>query len=216
MGRARLKTEKATTRRRAPRFELCGGMLCLDFVNTLDDRPSGQPKELLESYVDLARFGEDTGILKPVDVDRLFERSQAAPEAAQQVLRAAINLREAMNEVFVAIINKRAVPPMALATINGYAQESARHSQLVQNKGRFEWRFEESSAFESVLWPLARSAADLLASAYLPFVRSCSSKTCQWLFLDTSKNHRRRWCDMKLCGNRAKARKFYARQRNAG
>jgi predicted RNA-binding Zn ribbon-like protein len=65
------------------------------------------------------------------------------------------------------------------------------------------------------LWPTVRSAAELLASNNLPFVRACSSKTCQWFFLDTSKNHLRRWCSMKLCGNRAKVRKFYARQREA-
>jgi predicted RNA-binding Zn ribbon-like protein len=64
-----------------------------------------------------------------------------------------------------------------------------------------------------MLWPIVGSAAELLASDNLPLVRACSSKTCQWFFLDTSKNHRRRWCSMKLCGNRAKVRKFYARQR---
>src|SRR5207249_439631 len=55
--------------------------------------------------------------------------------------------------------------------------------------------------------------ADLLASDHLKFVRACESKTCQWLFLDMSRNHRRRWCKMNLCGNRAKARRFYARQK---
>src|SRR5262249_28194881 len=103
------------------------------------------------------------------------------------------------------------VPVMALRTLNGYVQSAAQHSRLVQNKNRFEWRFDEDSSFEAVLWPIARSAADLLASPNLPFVRACSSKTCQWLFLDTSKAHRRRWCNMKLCGNRAKAKRFYAR-----
>jgi len=67
--------------------------------------------------------------------------------------------------------------------------------------------------FEAPLWPIARSAAELLASEQVHFIRNCSSKTCQWLFLDTSKNHRRRWCDMKLCGNRAKVRRFYTRKK---
>jgi hypothetical protein len=40
-----------------------GGPVCLDFINTLDDRFSSEPKELLKSYIDLARFGEDTGII---------------------------------------------------------------------------------------------------------------------------------------------------------
>ena len=43
-------------------------------------------------------------------------------------------------------------------------------------------------------------------------VRECGASDCAWLFLDTSKNHHRRWCDMTRCGNRAKVRRFYARR----
>jgi predicted RNA-binding Zn ribbon-like protein len=62
------------------------------------------------------------------------------------------------------------------------------------------------------LWLLAQEAADLLLSNRVAQLRSCASDTCRWLFLDTSKNHTRRWCDMKVCGNRMKARRFHARQ----
>src|SRR5690348_18189259 len=73
-------------RRRPPRFELMGGPVCLDFVNTLDDRFSSEPKELLKSYIDLARFGEDTGIISDLQVDRLFAWSMQHPEEAQRAL----------------------------------------------------------------------------------------------------------------------------------
>ena len=207
--------ETHTGRRRPPRFELHGDVLCLDFVNTLDDRPSEKPKELLRSYIDLARFAEDTGILGETRVDALRKRSLMDPEAAQHVLLAAIELREAMYAIFRAIMRKEPAPAMALAQLNAYVQDAAQHSRLVETTGRFEWRFDDPSSFEDMLWPIARSAADLLASEQLKFVRACSSKTCQWLFLDMSRNHRRRWCKMNLCGNRAKARRFYARQKKA-
>ena len=77
------------------------------------------------------------------------------------------------------------------------------------------WRFDDLNDLDSLLWQIARSAADLLASEQLPFVRACSSKECEWFFLDTSKNHHRRWCDMKRCGNRAKVRRFYAKKKSA-
>ncbi len=212
---AQQKKKKAA--HRPPKFELMGGPVCLDFVNTLDDRFSGEPKELLKSYLDLARFAEDTGILDPMDVDRLFESSQTSPEAAKRVLTAAIQLREAMYAVLWAIVTKKPVPAAALFTLNQYVQGAAQHARLVPDNGRFEWGFEEARGnFEAPLWPIARSAADLLASDQVPFVRACASKTCLWLFLDTSKNHRRRWCDMTKCGNRAKFRRFYARQRKSG
>lgn len=206
---------KKVARRRRPRFDLIAGNVCLDFVNTLDDRHI-QPKELLETYVDLARFGEDTGLLQPRQADRLYERSCADPERAQQALLWGRELREAIHDAFWAIMNKRPVPAVALARVNAYAQTAAEHMRLVPEKGGFEWRFDELLDFDSVLWPIARSAADLLASDQLAYVRACSSKVCEWFFLDTSKNHHRRWCDMTRCGNRAKVQRFYARQKKGG
>ena len=192
-----------------------GGPVCLDFVNTLDDRFSNEPKELLKSYIDLARFGEDSGILSDQQADRLFEKSMQSREAAQEALAAAIQLREAMHEVFWSLIREKPVPRGALYVVNQYAQEAARHMNVVGTAKGFEWRFEELENFNAAWWPIARSAVELLASDRLPFVRACASKTCEWLFLDESKNHRRRWCDMTKCGNRAKVKNFYTRQRKA-
>jgi predicted RNA-binding Zn ribbon-like protein len=211
-----ISEEKKIARRRPPRFELIAGALCLDFINTLDDRYSKQPKELLQSYPDLARFGEDAGILSDLQVDRLFARSVQFPEEAQSSLMHAIRLREAMYEVFWARLQKKPVPEMALMVLNGYVQAAAQHMKIVLVHGRFEWQFDSSTSdFDAPLWPIARSAAELLASDQLRFVRACASKTCEWLFLDESKNHRRRWCDMTKCGNRAKVRRFYTRKKKS-
>jgi predicted RNA-binding Zn ribbon-like protein len=181
-------------------------------VNTLDDRHI-KPKELLETYIDLARFGEDTGILQQQQVDRLMERSNTQPDRAQQALLLGRELREAIHDVFWAIMNKRPVPSPALMRLNDYAQAAAGHMRLVAANGGFAWGYDDLLDFDSVLWPIARSAADLLVSDQLAFVRPCSSKACEWFFLDTSKSHRRRWCDMTRCGNRAKVRRFYARSK---
>ena len=66
---------------------------------------------------------------------------------------------------------------------------------------------------EAMLWPVLRSAAELLTSEEAARVRQCASETCSWLFVDRSRTHRRRWCDMKTCGNRDKARRYYQRHR---
>jgi predicted RNA-binding Zn ribbon-like protein len=62
------------------------------------------------------------------------------------------------------------------------------------------------------LWLLAQATEDFLLSEQSSQLRCCASETCRWLFLDASKNQTRRWCDMKVCGNRMKARRFYARK----
>ncbi|HWZ78112.1 MAG TPA: ABATE domain-containing protein [Candidatus Sulfotelmatobacter sp.] len=203
-------------RRRPPRFELMGGAVCLDFVNTLDDRFSAEPKELLKHYVDLARFAEDTGILGDLQVDRLMTRSMQRPEEAKRALASALQLREAISEIFYALARKKPVPAASLVILNQHVQEAAQHLGLVAGRQHFEWKFESDSYdLFTPLRPIARDAAELLASDRLEYVRACASKTCEWLFLDESKNHRRRWCDMTKCGNRAKVKRFYTRRKKA-
>jgi len=195
---------------------LIAGAASLDFVNTLDDRFTSEPKELLKQYVDLARFTEDTGLLGDAQVDRLFARSQQNPDQAQRALASAIQLREAISEIFYAVANRKPVPPMPVMILNQHVQEAAQHLTLVPSRGHFEWKFDsQTNDLFAPLWPIARSAAELLASDELEFVRACASRTCEWLFLDESKNHRRRWCDMTKCGNRAKVKRFYTRQKKS-
>jgi predicted RNA-binding Zn ribbon-like protein len=209
-------TETKAERRQPPKFELIAGNVCLDFVNTLDNRPSAQPKELLKNYYELARFGEDTGILTGAQLDFFYERAHLDPDETKEAMRRAINLRESLYAIFMAVLNKQKAPQTAMDRLNANLHDVAQHSRLVQVEGRLEWRFDDmTSAYDAMLWPIARAAGDLLASSDLAHVRACSSPTCQWLFLDTSKNHHRRWCSMKQCGNRAKARKFYARKKTA-
>lgn len=190
--------------------------MSLDFVNTLDDRFMPDAKELLKDYVDLARFAEDTGILNDQQVDRLMTKSMQYPDEARRALASAVQLREAISDIFYALARKTPVPAAALAILNSHVQEAAQHLCLVASKERFRWKFEtDSSDLFAPLWPIARDAAELLASQRVEYVRACASKTCEWIFLDESKNHRRRWCDMTKCGNRAKVKRFYVRQKRS-
>ena len=209
------KNEGKIVRRRPPRFDLIAGNVALDFVNTLDDRYT-KPKELLATYADLVRFAEDSGVLDSGKTDQLLERGYMVADQTQEILRRAKEMREAIHDVFFAFLHKQPVPPAALARLNAGAQTAAGHMHLLPGKQRFKWEFDNFGAWEAMLWPIARAASDLLASDQLVFVRACFSKTCEWMFLDTSKNHQRRWCDMTRCGNRAKVRRFYDRQKKSG
>ena len=109
---------------------------------------------------------------------------------AQEVLEWGRELREAIHDVFWATMNRRPVPPAALGKLKVDAQGAASHMSLVpvtRVRRRFEWKYDDFSAFDSVLWPIARAAAELLASDQLAYVRACSSKTCEWFFLDRAR-----------------------------
>lgn len=194
-------------------FDLCGGHAALDLVNSLGDRflESG-PVERLTDYGVLLGFSVDVGLLDARRA-RGLARAQRAP--AERALHAARELREALAAALYAHLGGRPIEAADLRTLGRHFLRAERHRELRQRGTsggalRWEWgRFEGRA--ELPVWLLAQSAAELVTSASLARVSVCAADTCGWLFLDTSRNHTRRWCDMKVCGNRMKARRFQAR-----
>ena len=196
-------------------FEFTGGNPCLDFADTVDNRTSEDPRELLTDYGRLLQWGEEAGVITAKTAERLRHLAAEAPGNAQTVLRNSIQLRDTIYDIFSAVAQQRVIPTPALAILNKAVRQAAQHSQLVHTNRRFTWEWiEPESNLDSMLWPVSRAAAQLLSGEEIGYVRQCASATCSWLFLDKTKNHRRRWCDMKSCGNRDKARRYYQRQKS--
>jgi predicted RNA-binding Zn ribbon-like protein len=86
------------------------------------------------------------------------------------------------------------------------------HERLSPSARAFVWTWDDPNALDRVLWEVSRSAAELLTSDELSKLRLCGGDDCGWMFLDTSRNRSRQWCDMRDCGNRAKVRRFRERQ----
>jgi len=195
-------------------FEFVGGNPCLDFANTVNNRTASHPEELLTDYFRLVRWGEEAGVITGKTAEQLRAAEQAAPGRARSTLRNAIALRDAIYDVFSAVAQQQTAPRTQLAVLNRAIHEAMKHTQIVYGNRQFTWEWlGPENSFDSVLWPVARAAVDLLTSEELLHVRRCAADSCAWLFLDTTKNHRRRWCEMKTCGNRAKAKAYYERQK---
>jgi predicted RNA-binding Zn ribbon-like protein len=159
-------------------------------------------------------FGVQAGLVTAKDGERLRAEAGRRPRAATAALRRAIALREAIFSMFVAIARGERAPAAALDAVNAALPEALSALRLETERGGFGWRFaHEETDLAPMLAPILRSATDLLTSADLARVRECGADTCFWLFLDGSKNGTRRWCDMKVCGNRAKARRHYQREK---
>jgi predicted RNA-binding Zn ribbon-like protein len=198
-------------------FQLVGGHVCLDFANTLEDRGAPTENDLLSNYVRLLQFAKQSRVFSDDELQRIERAVQHFPMAAELAPAHAIRVREVIYEIFSAVANDRPVPEPALATFNSFVNDAARNRTLVVQDNSFRWRWRDTgSDLVCLVWPFAWEAANLLASDDLKFVRECASPTCSWLFLDKSKSHSRRWCDMKVCGNRSKARKFYQRSKAQG
>ncbi|HZS95292.1 MAG TPA: CGNR zinc finger domain-containing protein [Terriglobales bacterium] len=193
-------------------FDLSGGNLALDFVNTVSNRPAAEPIERLTDYNHLVFFGLESNLYPHAMVNDLYIRAGRLPGMAKNALLKAIQFREALFAIFSAVVEHRAIPGNALQQLTLILQEGMANGRLVHNGHLFAWEWTSMNIhLESALWPVARAAADLLLSDELENVRMCASDECAWLFIDRTKNHRRRWCDMKTCGNRVKARRHYQR-----
>ena len=192
-------------------FEFSGGALCLDFSNTAGDVPR-RAKEKLNGYDDLLRWAGQAGILDETN-GRALERLAASREdAASRTFHHAIELREAIYRTFSAVAAGAGPEAAGLAALNAALVEALPHLRVESGEGGYDWTWSGTeSSLDGPLWPIARSAAELLTSAEAALVRECASETCSWMFVDRSRTHRRRWCDMKTCGNRAKARRHYER-----
>jgi predicted RNA-binding Zn ribbon-like protein len=196
-------------------FDLTGGRTCLDFANTLGHRLESQPVEGITGYPDLVAFAVASEAIDAADAGQLLVEATRAPEDARAVWERALVLREALFEVFAAFASGVPPPAAALAAFNRELPEALAHLRIEATPEGCRWRWEnQDGGLARVLWPVLRSAADLLASpSALAAVRLCASETCAWLFVDKSRNRSRRWCDMKVCGNRDKVRRHYRRAR---
>lgn len=200
-------------------MNLVGGALCFDFTNTLDGRGGAGANiiEYLRDYSDLVAWGRHTHILTDAEAAQLYAAAARHPDEAAAVFRRAIDLRETLYRLFVAVAHDRDSAPADLAALNDALAEAMRHAHISQTPQGFVWDWLDvaPTVLARTLWPVARSAAEVLTSQAVQRVRECPGSDCGWLFVDTSKNHSRRWCDMDSCGNRAKARRHYTRKRSS-
>lgn len=193
-----------------------GGHPALDLINTVDwrDRPITQPgaaEELLPDYACLLAWCREGGVLEAAEARRLEALGRSRPEAAEAVAAAARSLREALLRLIRAVQAGQAPPREELAELNQWLQRDP--LRLRADQAGFAWTGGPADDLEAPLPRLARLGAELLTSGKLDRVQCCGGPGCGWLFLDTSPNRRRRWCSMEGCGNRAKAKRHYIKEK---
>lgn len=194
----------------APPPEAVDAGRVLAFVNTLSGRPA--PAERLISYDALVEWAREQHLVSAAAADRLLAEARRHPHQAASVLSRARELREALNDLALAIEQRRQPAAAVLATISDRLADAYAHARLVPHDGALQWISSADEDLNRVLWEISRAAGRLVVSPRLSRVRSCAAPDCGWWFVDDTKNHSRRWCDMKVCGNREKVRRFRSRQ----
>jgi predicted RNA-binding Zn ribbon-like protein len=196
-------------------YSSIGGQICLDFINTGSDYHLHTPQtDYFDTYSDLALWARQANLINGEQEHGLNEKAARNPKAAAAVLDRVRTVRDAMHWVFSAASKGEPVRKAALDALNAEIAKALGHGRIMTTAEGFEWNWPSfPDELESLLWPVAKSSADLLTSEKLERVCECANHRCGWLFIDTSKNHSRRWCDMRGCGNSAKAKRHYEKKR---
>jgi len=192
-------------------YKVIAGELCLDFANTVSYRYTDHPHEWLDSYANLVAWGQMVGLLSERQAQALLNEARERPEEAKAVLNQAITLREAIEHIFAALKAGHSPQQDDLNTLNVFLADALHHLRMGRTTEGFTWEWvTDDKSLDPMLWPVAWSAVHLLMSDRIKTLGVCEE--CQWLYIDTSKNHSRRWCTMEDCGNRAKVRRHRKRK----
>jgi predicted RNA-binding Zn ribbon-like protein len=206
------RTQMSTTSTPAP--DLVGGHVALDLVNTVSWRlDTNRWRDHLPDYAALIGWCQHAGLLGPATARQLLAAAPGHRRLAQQAVHDARALREHSHALLAALADD-GEPPRAVVTPPGLRElllDALAHSDLTGPPMRWQLTPRQPPDIPRLL---ALQVLDLLQSPHLPLLRRCHGPGCGWLFLDRTRSHTRRWCSSSDCGNRARARRHYARHRD--
>ncbi|HET9439997.1 MAG TPA: ABATE domain-containing protein, partial [Longimicrobiales bacterium] len=181
---------------------------CLDFVNT------GIGAERLTSYQRLVDWARAAGALDPAEAEFVLERWGTGSDA-EEALATALQLRSHLHQLAASFAQGESIaPPAAIESINKLLRSRPGYLQLEQSGDDWaaRWKVPLRRA-DDVLWRVVRSAAALLADDDGRLVKRCERAACALFFYDGTKNHRKRWCRMDVCGGAERAAAYYRRRK---
>ena len=201
---------------RAGSLALIGGAPAFDLANTASGRGGPRAQDHLRLPEHVVAWARHAGLLTEAGA-RALRRLIARPRLATALLARTRELRGIVYEIGRALAAGSAPRPALLDRLTYIHAEALAHARLSPAASGFAWRWDAARApVEAVVGPLALSAVELLRSAEPARIKQCAGDHCGWLFLDTTKNNRRRWCEMEVCGNRAKQKRLRGRRRRPG
>jgi predicted RNA-binding Zn ribbon-like protein len=185
-------------------FVFVAERLWLDFVNSDSISRAG---DALRDFDALVHWLAAAGLLDLERASSIRRRAEQQPAGAAAALLDARRVRGTLRGLAERGTTSERIRLEALSEINRVLGRSAGTRRLeLRDDGTFVRAFVPvGDAFAGMVIPVVESAADALIAGELARVRRCNDPRCGRVFYDTTKNGRRRWCDMATCGNRAKA-----------
>lgn len=193
-------------------ISLDGGTLCMDFINSVHNRKEEIVPDYLDNIFDLIAWAEKAGAIDAKKSKQIEGFAIEHPKKAEHFFKDALALRELLYIMFKPVSEGKKINAEDLGTFNKHLTHYFSFLQLKQQQGVFteDWNLPAGSLYY-ITAPVVNDAYELLLSGKSNRIKACPN--CGWLFLDTTKNGKRRWCSMKSCGSSVKALEWYYRNK---
>jgi len=193
-------------------YKAAAGRIALDFVNTVSWPGTDREHDWLDRPRNVVVWAVAVGALTDEEAETIDASIPADPERAMRSLRRVHALRADLADVFTPLAHREQPTVAAVENLN---QQLARTSSRRRvDPIHLAWTWQPHRELADITDVLVHDAADIITTADLSRLGYCAG--CDWLFLDSTKNRSRRWCDMADCGSRDKAARYYHRHRRGG
>jgi predicted RNA-binding Zn ribbon-like protein len=189
---------------------IIGGNLALDFANTVDDPLGAGRHDHLDSYENLLRWSRRVGTIDARRAGKLRRHAEQHRPHATRALRRAHELRDVLNEVFGGIVDGATDVLADWERLRPFVADATANAVLEAGDILYTLKWPSTDDLNVVLHPVASAASGLLLGDELGRLKRCG--LCPWLFVDRSRNHSRRWCDMNDCGTAVKMERYVTRR----
>ena len=194
-------------------FQLIGGPVAVDLVNTVSGRLDDQRKiDRAPGYAELLEWARQAQLVAPAQYAMLREVIARHPVRGRQAAVAVHQLREVLYRVLGAVAIGQEPATGDRSALQRVIVQALQQTQLV-TVSPLVWQLRVQAPGDLAHLAALR-ALDLLESGDLGRLRQCQDRGCGWLFIDRSRSHTRRWCSSADCGNRERARRHYTRRHN--
>jgi predicted RNA-binding Zn ribbon-like protein len=201
---------------RAGSLDLIADDLALNFANTESGRGFPSHQNHFREAANVVEWLRHAKAAPVEETDWLQTHVAKRADVAGDLLVTAVALRDAVHDIGVALGHRAKPPEAALASLSALHARCVAEAELAPGIESCRWQWSvRVSPVEAALGPIALAAVRLFTEGDFDRIRECGGHACGWLFYDRSKNNRRRWCEMEVCGNRAKQRRLAARRREA-
>ncbi|CAN0628647.1 zf-CGNR domain-containing protein [Burkholderia multivorans] len=185
-----------------------GGSLCLDFANTQGGRGKTRDQEHLPSYQAAVGWACASYTVSEDEGKALRAMAWQAPAEAARSLEQLQLFRECLYRLFSALAANQETDLEDEYCLRSAVAAAVDAARLERHPDGCNWKvYTDKAGLNTLLGRIALAAQQLLLSSEMTYLREC--ERCSWLFIDRSKNKRRRWCKTETCGNRARAARHY-------